>query len=119
MSVRLALLACMPFLVFALPSAAAELVSPQILKRDWLDGRTVSTVGPRGGKSEFSFKADGTLIRTGGRAGAAGDGKWRIDEEGFCMTLGASGRESCYVALRGDGGAIRVMRRSGAFTWTR
>lgn len=119
MTIRFALLACPLVLLFALPAGAVELVAPQILKRDWLDGRTVSTVGPRGGKSEFSFKADGTLIRTGGRAGAAGDGKWRIDEEGFCMTLGANGRESCYVALRGEGGAIRVMRRSGAFTWTR
>lgn len=100
-------------------ASATELVPPQSLKREWLDGRTVSTVGPRGGKSEFSFKQDGTLTRTGGRPGGAGGGSWRIDEEGFCMTLGEGKQESCYVALRGEGGAIRVLRRTGAFTWTR
>lgn len=99
--------------------SAAELIGPQALKRDWLDGRAVSTVGPRGGKSEFAFRPDGTLTRTGGRQGAADGGKWRLDEEGFCMTLGEAKQESCYVAIRSEGGAIRVMRRSGAFTWTR
>ncbi|MFC3692730.1 hypothetical protein [Chenggangzhangella methanolivorans] len=98
---------------------AMELVSPQSLKRDWLDGRAVTTVGPRGGKSELTFRNDGTLVRTGGRAGAAGEGSWRLDDEGFCMTLGQAKRESCYVAIRGEGGAIRVMRRTGAFVWTR
>lgn len=111
--------ALVPLFLFAGPAFAVELIAPQVLKRDWLDGRSVSTVGPRGGKSELAFRSDGTLVRTGGRAGAAGEGKWRLDEEGFCMTLGANGRESCYVAMRGEGGAIRVMRRSGAFTWTR
>lgn len=100
-------------------ASAAELVPAQSLKRDWLDGRAVTTVGPTGGKSEFSFRPDGTLTRTGGRAGAAGTGTWRLDEEGFCMTLGEGKQESCYVALRGDGGAIQVLRRTGAFTWTR
>ncbi|WP_155905025.1 hypothetical protein [Methylopila sp. M107] len=100
-------------------ASSAELVSPLLLKRDWLDGRAVATVGPRGGKSELAFKPDGTLTRTGGRAGAATGGRWRLDEEGFCMTLGEAKQESCYVALQGDDGAIRVLRRTGAFTWTR
>lgn len=103
----------------AVQASAAELIGPQALKRDWLDGRTVSTVGPRGGKSDFAFRPDGTLTRTSGRQGAAGEGKWRLDDEGFCMTLGQAKQESCYVAIKGDAGAIRVMRRSAAFTWTR
>ena len=98
---------------------ALETVPPQVLGKEWLDGRSVSTVGPRGGRSVFAFKPDGTLTRTGGRAGADSGGRWRLDDEGFCMTLGEKGQESCYVALRGEGGAIRVLRRSGAFTWTR
>lgn len=113
------LFAGLVFALSAFPAAAVELVAPQILKREWLDGRTVSTVGPRGGKSTLAFRADGTLTRTGGRAGSSGEGKWRLDDEGFCMTLGERGREACYVAMRGDGGAIQVLRRSGAFTWTR
>lgn len=105
--------------LLSVAASAAELVPPQALKRDWLDGRAISTTGPRGGKSEFSFRPDGTLTRTGANAATAGAGRWRLDEEGFCMTLGEGKRESCYVAIRGEGGAIRVMRRSGAFTWTR
>ena len=100
-------------------ASAAELVVPQELKSAWLDGRTIATVGPRGGKSSFSFAPDGTLTRTGGRAGSAGAGTWRLDDEGFCMTLGSAGRESCYVAIRGEDGALKIMRRSAAFTWTR
>lgn len=118
----------MPFLValavafaalLTVAASAAELVPPQVLKRDWLDGRTVSTVGPRGGKSDFSFKSDGTLTRTGSRAGSGGEGRWRLDAEGFCMTLGEAKQESCYVALAGEDGSIRVLRRTGAFTWRR
>lgn len=98
---------------------AAEIVPPQDLKRDWLDGRAVSTTGPRGGKSTFAFKSDGTLTRVGGRAGGAGEGRWRLDDQGFCMTLGDAKRESCYLAIRAENGAIKVMRRAAAFTWTR
>ena len=118
MPLLIALIAAFAALLTAAASAA-ELVPAPTLKREWLDGRTVTTVGPRGGKSEFSFREDGTLTRTGGRAGAAGGGTWRIDEAGFCMTLGEGKQESCYVALKGDGGAIQVLRRTGAFTWTR
>ena len=99
-------------------AAAAEIVGPKELKAARLDGRSVTTVGPRGGKSEITFRNDGTLVRTGGRS-AAGEGSWRLDDEGFCMKLGEAKRESCYLAIRGEGGAIRVMRRSGAFVWTR
>lgn len=105
--------------LLAVAASASELVPAQTLKRDWLDGRTVTTTGPRGGKSDFAFRADGTLTRTGGRGGAAAGGTWRLDGEGFCMTLGEGKQESCYVALKGEGGAIRVLRRTGAFTWTR
>lgn len=100
-------------------ASAAEIVAPAELKAAWLDGKAVKTAGPRGGKSEITFRADGTLTRAGGRAGSASEGSWRMDEEGFCMTLGTAKRESCYVAIRGENGAIRVMRRSGAFVWTR
>lgn len=100
-------------------ASAGEIIGPKELKAAWLDGRAVTTVGPRGGKSEITFRNDGTLVRTGGRTDSAGAGSWRLDDEGFCMTLGQAKRESCYVAIRGEGGAIRVMRRSGAFVWTR
>ena len=101
------------------PAAAAELVGPKQLQQEWLDGRSVSTVGPRGGKSEFVFKPDGKVLRAGGRAGAS-EGTWRLDEDGFCMKLGQARRESCYLAVRQADGALRVMRRSGgAFVWSR
>jgi hypothetical protein len=119
MTVRFMLAALVAAFFSTGTALAAELVGPQALKRDWFDGRAVSTVGPRGGKTEFAFKPDGTLTRTGGRQGSAADGTWRLDEDGFCMTLGQAKRESCYLAVRGDGGSLRVMRKSGAFVWTR
>lgn len=106
-------------IAFALPAAAAELIGPKELQAAWLDGRTVTTTGPRGGKSEFAFSADGKVTRTGGRAGSPGVGTWRLDDEGFCMKLGQSQRESCYLALK-DGESLKVIRRAGgAFVWTR
>ena len=116
---RVTLMMLLAVAVSAGAASAAEIIGPKELKAAWLDGRAVTTVGPRGGKSEITFRNDGTLVRTGGRSGSAGAGSWRLDDEGFCMTLGQSKRESCYVAIRGDAGAIRVMRRSGAFVWTR
>jgi hypothetical protein len=102
------------------PLGAAELLGPRQLETGWFDGRTVSTVGPRGGKSSFAFLPGGKLTRTGGRAGAAGEGTWRLDDLGFCMTLGDAKRESCYLAAKADDGTLKVMRRSGgAFVWTR
>jgi hypothetical protein len=101
------------------PLGAAELLAKQI-ETGWFDGRTVSTVGPRGGKSSFAFQPGGKLTRTGGRAGSAGEGTWRLDDLGFCMTLGDAKRESCYLAVKADDGTLKVMRRSGgAFVWTR
>ncbi|GLK79579.1 hypothetical protein [Methylopila turkensis] len=100
-------------------SAAAELVGPEALKTGWFDGRTVSTTGPRGGRSDFVFTPDGKVTRAGGRAGAATDGTWRLDEDGFCMKLGQARRESCYLAIR-SGDSLKVVRRSGgAFVWAR
>lgn len=99
---------------------AAELLAPKALQTGWFDGRTISTIGPRGGKSDFIFSAEGKVARTGGRAGAATEGTWRLDDEGFCMKLGEAKRESCYLAIKADGGALKVVRRSGgAFTWSR
>ncbi len=116
---RVTLMMLLAVAVSAGAASAAEIIGPKELKAAWLDGRPVTTVGPRGGKSAITFRDDGTLMRAGGRTGSAGAGSWRLDDEGFCMTLGQAKRESCYVAIRGEGGAIRVMRRSGAFVWTR
>lgn len=101
-------------------AVAAELVSPDELKSGWLDGRTVTTTGPRGGTSTLVFGADGKVTRSGGRAGSATGGAWRVDEDGFCMTLGSARRESCYLAIRTADGALKVVRRqASAFTWRR
>ncbi|MFC7052371.1 hypothetical protein ACFQI3_06680 [Hansschlegelia quercus] len=105
---------------FAASAAAAELIGPKELEAGWFDGRTISTTGPRGGKSQFVFAKDGKVTRTGGRAGSSGDGTWRLDDDGFCMKLGQAKRESCYLAMKDGDGALKVIRRSGgAFTWTR
>ncbi|GLK54981.1 hypothetical protein JOD31_002141 [Methylopila capsulata] len=102
------------------PAGAVELVGPQDLKANWLDGRTVSTTGPRGGASTFAFAADGKVTRAGGRAGSATEGTWRVDDEGFCMKLGQARRESCYLAIKADDGSLKVVRRQGAaFVWRR
>lgn len=104
----------------ASPAYSAELLTPKALQADWFDGRTISTTGPRGGVSTFIFSADGKLKRTGGRTGSATDGSWRLDDDGFCMTLGSARREGCYLAIKADSGALKVVRRSGgAFTWSR
>ncbi|MET0313650.1 MAG: hypothetical protein ABW275_04595 [Hansschlegelia sp.] len=101
-------------------AGAAELVGPQELQSRWFDGKSIATVGPRGGKSDLAFSRDGKIQRTGGRAGSPGDGTWRLDDDGFCMKLGQAKQESCYLALRQQDGSLRVMRRSGgAFAWTR
>ncbi|MFD1703942.1 hypothetical protein ACFSCV_13110 [Methylopila henanensis] len=116
-----AVLAVALFALAGLPglSAAAELVAPDALKTGWFDGRTVSTTGPRGGRSDFVFTPNGKVTRTGGRAGAATDGTWRLDDDGFCMKLGQARRESCYLAIR-SGDSLKVVRRSGgAFVWAR
>lgn len=107
-------------LAFATGVAAAELVGPDELKAGWLDGRTVTTTGPRGGTSTFVFAADGKVTRSGGRAGSATNGTWRVDEDGFCMTLGSARRESCYLAIKAPDGALKVVRRqASAFVWRR
>ena len=102
-------------------ASAAEVLAPKAIEAGWFDGRTISTTGPRGGRSDFVFSAGGTLTRTGGRAGAAPtQGTWRLDDDGFCMTLGRARRESCYLALANPDGTLRVVRRSGgAFVWSR
>ncbi|MFL1874373.1 hypothetical protein ACIKT0_03975 [Hansschlegelia beijingensis] len=107
-------------LLAAGPVAAAELVPPKDLQASWFDGKAISTTGPRGGKATMTFSPDGKLTRTGGRAGAARQGTWRLDEDGFCMRLGEAKRDTCYLALKNPDGSLRVVRRSGgAFTWSR
>lgn len=107
-------------LLAAGPVAAAELVPPKDLQASWFDGKAISTTGPRGGKATMTFTADGKVTRTGGRAGGARQGTWRLDEDGFCMRLGEAKRDACYLALKNPDGSLRVVRRSGgAFTWSR
>ncbi len=108
---------------FALSMTAAqavELIAPQELEKGWFDGRKISTVSPRGARSDFVFAAGGKVTRTGGRAGTATEGAWRLDDDGFCMKLGQSRRESCYLALKAPDGSLKVLRRAGQpFVWSR
>lgn len=115
---RLAVVVCVAGLAVA--AEAAELIAPKALQSGWFDGRTISTTGPRGGTSAFTFSADGKVVRVGGRSTAPTQGTWRLDDDGFCMTLGEAKRESCYLAIKTDEGGLKVVRRSGgAFVWTR
>ena len=100
-------------------AGAAELVAPQTLKASYFDGKAITSTDGHGRKSIFTFSADGKVTRKTTR-GLASEGTWTLSADGFCMKLGKAKRDSCYIAVKGSDGGIRVMPTGkNSFAWTR
>jgi len=99
-------------------AGAAELVSPQTLKSSYFDGKAVTSTDARGHKSTFTFGVDGKVTRKTER-GRTTEGNWTLSDDGFCMKMGNAKRPSCYVAVKNNSGAVKVLHTSTkGFTWT-
>ena len=64
--------------------------------------------GHKGGKHKLTFKADGSIDRTGGVANLAKTGKWHFDEKNnaYCTAFqeARGSREACFAVFRAPRG---------------
>lgn len=97
-------------------ASAAELVRPAEIGEGLFDGRAIVSTDRRGRSAELVFQPGGEVVLTPA-SGEKRAGTWRLSDEGFCLSLGGRGGESCYLLVRGDTGALRAVPLGDAFIW--
>ena len=91
--------------------AAGRLTSAEI-KSTFFDGQPFTAATPSGVKFKMVFAADGKVSREPvGRAGAKGEGTWKLDQEGFC-TAWKGQKPNCFIVLSNGANKWSVMKSS-------
>ena len=90
-------LPCLAMLL-ALSGTDAVAQEGRAIFQSWI-GRTLVVEVPNGNRNTAAFAADGTARIDGG---AADTGKWRLDDDGYCVTWQKlrGGREACFTIVR-------------------
>ena len=92
-------------------AAATKLTSAEI-KSTFFDGQPFTAATPSGVKFKMVFAADGKVSREPvGRAGAKGEGTWKLDQEGFC-TAWKGQKPNCFIVLSSGANKWSVMKSS-------
>jgi hypothetical protein len=88
-----ALLAC------TVAAFAAGKVAPKDIQTTFFTGQPFTAATPSSIKFKMVFTPDGKATREPmGRAGAKGQGTWRLSNDGFC-TAWSGGRSNCYTLV--------------------
>jgi hypothetical protein len=82
---------------------AADRLKPDEIKATFFTGQPFTASSPGSTKYTMVFAADGTATRTPvGRAGAKGEGTWKLSRDGYCRTWKGSKPECFTVIPIGD-----------------
>lgn len=78
---------------------AATKLTPKEIQTEFFDGKTFVAATTSGTKFKMTFNADGTVTREPqDKAGAKGEGTWKLSKEGFCTTWKGS-PANCYTLV--------------------
>src|SRR5438105_498182 len=81
---------------------AAARVAPNEIQTIFFNGQPFTASTPQKTKFKMVFSAGGQVTREPvGKAGAKGEGTWKLSKDGFCTTWKGS-KPNCYVLLSGD-----------------
>jgi hypothetical protein len=66
---------------------AATKLAPKEIQTEFFDGKTFTAATTSGTKFKMTFTADGKITREPqDRAGAKGEGTWKLSKDGFCTS---------------------------------
>ena len=88
-------------LVFDVALAATKL-TPKEIQTQFFDGKAFTAATTSGTKFKMTFTIDGKVSREPqDKAGAKGEGTWKLSKEGFCTTWKGSAA-NCYTIVNVD-----------------
>jgi hypothetical protein len=83
-------------------AVAATKLAPKEIQTEFFDGKTFTAATTSGTKFKMTFTADGKITREPqDRAGAKGEGTWKLSKEGFCTSWKGSAA-ICYTLVNVD-----------------
>jgi hypothetical protein len=89
---------------------AASKLAPKEIQTEFFDGKTFTAATTSGTKFKMTFTADGKITREPqDRAGAKGEGTWKLSKEGFCTSWKGSAA-ICYTLVNVDKNKWSVVR---------
>ena len=76
--------------------------TPKEIQTEFFDGKTFTAATTSGTKFKMTFTADGKVTREPqDKAGAKGEGTWKLSKDGFCTTWKGSA-PNCYTLVNVD-----------------
>ncbi|TMJ05233.1 MAG: hypothetical protein E6G97_03740 [Alphaproteobacteria bacterium] len=98
---RAALVAIVSVAMFDVALAASKL-TPKEIQTEFFDGKPFTAATTSGTKFKMTFATDGKVTREPqDKAGAKGEGTWKLTKDGFCTTWKGSGA-NCYTIVNVD-----------------
>src|SRR3954447_13830746 len=83
-------------------AAAASKLAPKEIQTEFFDGKTFTAATTSGTKFKMTFTPDGKITREPqDRAGAKGEGTWKLSKDGFCTAWKGSAAV-CYTLVNVD-----------------
>jgi hypothetical protein len=81
---------------------AAAKLTPKEIQVEFFDGKAFTAATTSGTKFKMTFTADGKMTREPqDRAGAKGEGTWKLSKDGFCTSWKGSAA-ICYTLVNVD-----------------
>jgi hypothetical protein len=100
-SMRAAFAAVAALVTFDVALAASKL-TPKEIQTEFFDGKTFTAATTSGTKFKMTFSGDGKVTREPqDKAGAKGEGTWKLSKDGFCTTWKGSAA-NCYTIVNVD-----------------
>ena len=81
---------------------AANKMAPKDIQTEFFNGKTFTAATTSGTKFKMTFAVDGKVTREPqDKAGAKGEGTWKLTKDGFCTTWKGSAA-NCYTLVNVD-----------------
>ena len=81
---------------------AAQKLTPKEIQTEFFDGKSFIAATTSGTKFKMTFSTDGKVTREPqDKAGAKGEGTWKLTKDGFCTTWKGSAA-NCYTIVNVD-----------------
>jgi hypothetical protein len=91
---------------------AATKLAANDVKATFFDGQPFTASTPSGTKFKMVFTADGKVVREPvAKAGAKGEGTWKLDQEGFCTTWKGQ-KPNCFIVISAGTNKWSIMKNS-------
>ena len=108
---RVLLAATAALLAFDVALAATKL-TPKEIQTQFFDGKAFTAATTSGTKFKMTFTTDGKVTREPqDKAGAKGEGTWKLSKDGFCTTWKGS-KPNCFVLISTGDNKWSVMKGS-------